>query len=241
MPWNNANIETQQVIVSGESDGVFVYNGTPAAGNLIASIASLAGIDAFGNNYGAGVNIGNQSAAHAGIDTTGRIFLFNSADQQIFDLSGFDGGLIAKDTIGNIQAVFSGGSAPFGLIGPATAWKPGSTGVTPETWHPMSLLNSWLAASGGTPPQYRMVASPVNTVEVVGSVVAPSGLSGTSIIWDVPTGYQISHRQPLVARNQSTNAAVMLSCSAGAGMLSYQAGASAGDTVDFHGFFSVDA
>ena len=33
------------------SSGAFFYSGTPAAGNLIASIASVAGTDAFGNAY----------------------------------------------------------------------------------------------------------------------------------------------------------------------------------------------
>jgi hypothetical protein len=36
------------------SSGMFVYSGTPAAGNLIASIAPAAGTDSFGNHYVAG-------------------------------------------------------------------------------------------------------------------------------------------------------------------------------------------
>ena len=37
------------------TNGAFFYSGTPAAGNLIASVATAAGTDAFGNNYLAGV------------------------------------------------------------------------------------------------------------------------------------------------------------------------------------------
>lgn len=37
------------------SAGAFFYSGTPALGNLIASIASVAGTDAKGNAYGAGI------------------------------------------------------------------------------------------------------------------------------------------------------------------------------------------
>jgi hypothetical protein len=37
------------------SAGAFFYSGTPAAGNLIASIASAAGTDGFGNAYLAGI------------------------------------------------------------------------------------------------------------------------------------------------------------------------------------------
>jgi len=37
------------------SAGIFVYSGTPAAGNLIASVAAANGTDGFGNAYVAGV------------------------------------------------------------------------------------------------------------------------------------------------------------------------------------------
>jgi hypothetical protein len=34
-----------------DSAGEFFYSGTPAAGNLVESVASAAGVDSFGNNY----------------------------------------------------------------------------------------------------------------------------------------------------------------------------------------------
>lgn len=47
------------VVISGTSSngtvGLFVYSGTPANGNLVASIASTAGTDQFGNAYLAGI------------------------------------------------------------------------------------------------------------------------------------------------------------------------------------------
>jgi hypothetical protein len=39
------------------SAGVFFYNGTPANGNLIISLAAMAGTDPFGNTYPQGVSI----------------------------------------------------------------------------------------------------------------------------------------------------------------------------------------
>lgn len=120
------------------SDGAFFYTGPPALGNLFLSLASLAGADNFTNPYGAGVNVGNQSAGpHCGIDTSGRIFLFNNSGQQLFELSGPDGGILAKDTTGALQAVFSSGTAPFGLIGPAISFQPGTTNN--ETWHSVTV------------------------------------------------------------------------------------------------------
>lgn len=39
------------------SDGIFLYSGTPAAGNLIGSWTSAAGTDGFGNSYSAGLTL----------------------------------------------------------------------------------------------------------------------------------------------------------------------------------------
>jgi hypothetical protein len=43
------------VIVYGPGSGIFVYAGTPALGNLIASISSAAGTDRYGNTYPGGI------------------------------------------------------------------------------------------------------------------------------------------------------------------------------------------
>lgn len=45
------SVTANTVIVDGAGDGVFIYNGVPANGNLILSIASTPGTDAYGNAY----------------------------------------------------------------------------------------------------------------------------------------------------------------------------------------------
>jgi hypothetical protein len=45
------------------SSGLFVYSGTPAANNLIASIAAAAGTDAYGNAYPSGICALNYAGA----------------------------------------------------------------------------------------------------------------------------------------------------------------------------------
>jgi hypothetical protein len=45
------------LVVSGAGQGVFVYSSAPALGNLIVSIASAAGTDAYGNPYPQGINV----------------------------------------------------------------------------------------------------------------------------------------------------------------------------------------
>lgn len=49
--FHNIALTGGSLVVSGAGQGVFLYSGTPAAGNLIASFASSAGTDAFGNDY----------------------------------------------------------------------------------------------------------------------------------------------------------------------------------------------
>lgn len=54
-------IRAQYVIIFGTAGGLFVYSGTPAAGNLIGSWAAAAGTDSYGNPYPAGLSIGGDT------------------------------------------------------------------------------------------------------------------------------------------------------------------------------------
>jgi hypothetical protein len=62
-----------------DSAGMFFYNGTPAAGNLLTAIAAVAGVDAFGNAYGAGVTVGAPGSSEQI-----RFGVFNGAPVQFF-------------------------------------------------------------------------------------------------------------------------------------------------------------
>lgn len=51
-------VAANTVIVSGGGDGVFIYDGLPAADTLVVSIASATGIDRYGNSYsGPGISV----------------------------------------------------------------------------------------------------------------------------------------------------------------------------------------
>jgi hypothetical protein len=52
---NPEEIITQIVIIEGDQGHLLVYSGTPALGNLIASIAGYEAEDSFGNTYYAGI------------------------------------------------------------------------------------------------------------------------------------------------------------------------------------------
>jgi hypothetical protein len=61
------------------SAGTFFYSGVPASGNLVASIASGAGTDGFGNAYKAGIttySLTGQSVQH----TSNRLFIENAGE-----------------------------------------------------------------------------------------------------------------------------------------------------------------
>lgn len=58
MGWTNpGKLIVNKLVVKGANEGIFVYNGTPAFGNLVLAIASVDGTDDFGNSYLAGLTL----------------------------------------------------------------------------------------------------------------------------------------------------------------------------------------
>jgi len=45
------SVTANTVVIAGSGDGVFIYSGIPANGNLILAMSSAAGTDAYGNDY----------------------------------------------------------------------------------------------------------------------------------------------------------------------------------------------
>jgi hypothetical protein len=62
-----AIVRANIVIIFGTNDGLFIYNGTPALGNLIGSWTGQSGTDAFGNPYPAGINVTQGQLSGVGI------------------------------------------------------------------------------------------------------------------------------------------------------------------------------
>lgn len=82
------------------------------------------------------------------------------------------------------------------------AAQPGSSPSTPETWHNLSLINSWSVRSGGYAARYRLTAD--NCVEVVGEI-SNSSISGTSQIATLPAGYTPTYNQDVPIGWSSTS------------------------------------
>jgi hypothetical protein len=92
----DGSAEFNDLTIRGEFDGTnfqmtdqgaFFYNGTPALGNLIASIVAQAGTDPFGNAFSRVFNVGNQQGAHFGVDSAGIVYVVNSANQAVIQLN----------------------------------------------------------------------------------------------------------------------------------------------------------
>lgn len=155
------------------SDGLFLYDGTPALGNLIASIAPAPGTDGFGNVYLDGIvtyagtdfaalNVGNllvgvtaAGYAPAGlVGLSGSDGLFASSPTSGAKPSAATWSLVDGDTTVTPQ---SASGYPHFDVGAATAgvtqWINGaivrstvSGGVsTAETWHNPTFSGTWSA------------------------------------------------------------------------------------------------
>src|ERR1700733_6089664 len=57
MGWSSELLIATQVIIDGEGDYLLLYNGEAAAGNLVGSIAAVAGTDDYGNAYLKGITV----------------------------------------------------------------------------------------------------------------------------------------------------------------------------------------
>lgn len=185
-----------------------------------------------------------------GSDTTGKDFEFWELLSGIAG-SGAEAFLSYQDGNGGtntqLQAGYFGVNLP--VVAQVLAVKPG-TGTSPtnpaavETWHAMSpLLNSWAAqASPNVQPQYRRVASPNNTVEVIGSLSAAAATAIT--FFQLPANYRPSSQQPFPVGTFSGSSAldnVIFGFCDTSGNLTIQQRSASATGIYFHGFISLDA
>lgn len=99
--------------------GSFFYSGTPANGNLIASIASTGGTDGFGNSYEPGINVYGTGTSLTGIqNSSGEAVLFFMPDSSSAFSNAISPAIFSLDT-GSGTAEYMelqiGSGAPSGL------------------------------------------------------------------------------------------------------------------------------
>lgn len=173
------------IIRGGEVIGgtTLIYNGTPAAGNLIASIAAAGGTDAYGNAYlGGGFTsyLVQAGVAFANNYTQNTIRTYSCATGQagpyvaglaLFEVNTLEALLLAVDTTNTYQSaviVGSGGDTSVSLqSGNDVAGLPSST----VSVSPSEIALSQLPASGSG----SGVALTSSGVLLTGAVTSTSG------------------------------------------------------------------
>ena len=132
--------------------------------------------------------------------------------------------------------------------GSVTAVKPG-TGTSDanpavgESWHSMTLANSWANVAGFAVAQYRKIGSPPNSVEIIGAINAAAATAAA--FFTLPAGYRPASNIPVCSMGENASLPAGLSpwieCTTG-GILSVQNTAALGAWESFfHGFIPLDA
>lgn len=158
-------IASGQFVGTGSGEEIMIYSGPPALNNLIYSLSTTIGTDAFGNviassgscwySYG-GLPFGPQYV----INIAGNVFRWFRWNGASYDQApsinwDLNSGL-------ELNAIAIGGAAPGGFLrfnGPIVntlaAVDPVAGTPTAETWHNIVLDAGWLA-TGSAAPQYRL-------------------------------------------------------------------------------------
>jgi hypothetical protein len=102
------------IIATGTSGEILAYSGTPALGNLVASVSGSAGSDSFGNNFSTGVEIqtgglilDNQASAPSAVSGASQLYSSTAGRPRYISQVGTDAVLersevnVAQFTIGN--------------------------------------------------------------------------------------------------------------------------------------------
>jgi hypothetical protein len=162
---NSPVVLARRVIIFGPNDGLFVYAGNPALGDLIVSIAYPAGTDQYGNAYPAGffagiINIGGADFNGGGsiASASGRIMIAAGSSSNFTEI-----------TVGAFQ---SGGGS---ITNP--------TFITTDTWHTAVLGNGWTGTA-----QYQL--QPDNTVAIRSlSSLGAGTLTNGTVLFTLPAAY----------------------------------------------------
>jgi hypothetical protein len=215
------------VIVFGPgTSGVFVYSGTPGPGNPPIASMTNSSTDPFGN------------AVLPGVQATGGTF---SAQLIGGQLRLFDGaaGITALSTADGV--VLNVGLGSPVVIPGLVAIEPGTAG-TPETWHAMTPLNGWVNNASFAAAQYRLTASPPDTVEVIGVMVATA--ASNVIFAQLPPGYRPASAQGFAAGSNAGGIAgetPNIRCDTSGNLSVDNATVPATAAFIFHGFIALDA
>lgn len=242
------------VIVFGVNDGVFVYSGPPAPGNKPVAWVSNSTVDPYGNTLASPGGVGSFDGISGWSQLASGLVLVGSSLLNLpfrIQLATGNGAaqflsprLNAGDTRCELDLIPSATPGlQTGAIDRLAAWAPGAAGTTVETWHAVTLLNSWANTAGFSTLQYRLVASPPNSVEIVGVINSTAATSTT--VGTLSAGYRPANANGFAVgatANVPAGGAPQMRCDT-SGNLTINGGAAPPSAVSYfvHGFISLDA
>lgn len=141
------SITAPSIILDGASGDILVYTGIPAAGNLAVAISGAAGVDQYGNAYGAGITVTDV------VDTP----LGNTQINGTFNVGNGIAGKTYFESRTLAYAAQPSGLIPFNLAPSVinadypTGWGANKLWTCPENgWYSVSLLIDQLQSLGDT-------------------------------------------------------------------------------------------
>lgn len=219
-------IRARLVIISGANGGLFIYSGTPAAGNLIASIAAAPGTDPYGNAYLDGVvtygtgtppnsftqdrggqifwgdtGTGAQVAVNAVIQLNDPAVVTASPALEILSPETAAGTLSALMVAGQSQNLSQPALVqvqPY-LVPAQPGTGPG--GFNPEVWHSLTLTG-WTGTF-----KYRLTAE--NEVQLSWQLTAPAAGVNNTTFATLPVGYRPTTTRTFPTASDSVTASTM--------------------------------
>ena len=268
---SDGSAEFNNVVIRGSTTTqgvILLYNGTPAAGNLIVSIAPAAGTDAFGNAYPKGVQVSGGGANTILLNPSIPQIEINPDTTKYIAgyIGGSDGGTFGRlilnspqNSVGQpgiarllIESQASGGSPgpifDFDQVG-STASPAGLAQfgvpiiVKSETWQTPSYGTNWATSTtfnGLTNlQQLQFRKKAEDEVELVGHWKA-GGTLPANPVFTLPAGYRPGTQQliPVVRNNAGAVTAGLLFVGT-SGNISLFAGGGMGIAINNE--YSVDA
>lgn len=238
------NVVVRGTVTSGHFVGtgtgteILIYSGTPAAGNLVASIVSAAFIDAFGNHGLSGITEYANNATQLNDVTVGGLVLYTGSLA-----AGWTAVASVAFGVGSTLRLADVNGIVLANTVTATAGTPSApTIVTTDSWNAMTLANNWANVAGYATARYRMTAG--KQVEVVAAINAAAATASTFFTMAAP--YIPASQQPVSGAGASGNVPAGLApwCRIDtSGNLTVQNTGAVGAAWQFfvHGFYSLDA
>jgi hypothetical protein len=197
-PWSNQVSSTLVLIVQSSQQGIFIYSGSAAYGNLIGSWTNAAGTDQYGNSYPAGINVTQGTLSGVLLTSpviTGGSLLSAILSSASVTASAWQGGTISETMITFDQV--GGTLLAYGSSTTTVTLTSGTTWTAPAGSYTQGKVECWGGGSGGSggsasrgaeagaggeyaaEPNYPLTPGNVYQIQVGGGGTgAPNGYTG---------------------------------------------------------------